>query len=66
MSHTIGFRWQLDDDGGGTAILFTDHQTHVDETIYHFDSLVDLPEWMADAIRKDERLRGEFPPKSKR
>jgi hypothetical protein len=65
MSRTIGFRWQLDDDGGGTVILITDHRTHMDETIYHFDSLDELPDWVADAIHRDERREGEFPPKPK-
>ena len=61
MSETIGFRWRLDEDGGGTAFVFTDHRSHVDETKYVFDSLDELPEWMAEAIREDGRLEGELP-----
>lgn len=35
------------------------------ENIHHFDSLNELPEWMGEVTRKDERGRGEFPPKPK-
>jgi hypothetical protein len=65
MGELIGFRWQLDDDGGGTVVVFTDRRSHVDETVDHFESLEQLPGWMADTIRDDGRLSGEFPQKVK-
>jgi hypothetical protein len=61
MSETISYRWVIDEDGGGTLYTFTDDGSQVVESTIDFDSLDELPENLADAIREDGGTRGEFP-----
>lgn len=49
-------RWQLIDDDRGTAWVMEG----LEDLKWVFESLDQLPEWIAEIIRKDGRPDGEF------
>ena len=54
-------RWELDEDGGGTAWLFeSEGATAGEVTQWVFDSLDKLPPDIAAAISKDGRQSGDI------
>jgi hypothetical protein len=53
-------RWQLDEDGGGTAWLFEDVGQAAEQHRFVFNSLDELPPDLAAAIREDGGTRGEI------
>ena len=60
-------RWELNDRGGGNAMLFLrDGLNAPDEQLFSFDSLDELDWHMAHLIRADGRRAGEarWPPSS--
>jgi len=57
-------RWQLDEDGGGTAWVVSKDGDGFVESKYVFDSLKtadQIPPDLANVIRNDGRTSGEIP-----
>ena len=54
-------RWRLNEDGGGTYWLDIEKGPHVDAQRCVFDSLDQIPENIANAIRSDGRTSGSIP-----
>ncbi len=52
-------RWELNEDGGGTALLFEHAGETVKETRLVFDAIGQIPPGLAAAIRKDGGRVGE-------
>ncbi len=55
---SIRIEWFLREDGGGEVNTFTDHPSHVHQTRIAFASLDELPDDIAEAIRRDGRSKG--------
>ncbi len=60
MSEGHHVRWLLDDDGGGVVKVFIDDGPHTVQHRYVFKSFDELPDYVADSIRKDGRIAGEI------
>ncbi len=60
MEKIIAFRWVMNEDGSGVLFSFVDRRSVLIQTENSFDSLIDLPGWVSEAIRDDGRERGEW------
>ena len=61
MGRVFRVTWRLDSDGGGTADVWVDHRSHIDDHHYVFESLDELPPEIGAAIVQDGRASGEIP-----
>ena len=46
-------RWEMNDEGGGSAFVFAYRDETLVQQEHFFDSLDELPDHLAEAIRKD-------------
>jgi hypothetical protein len=60
MNEIIAFHWDMDKAGSGVLFSFTDRQSVLLETKQVFQSLDEIPDWMAKEIREDGRPVGEW------
>ncbi len=54
--------WDLDDEGGGTVLVFVQRGSRLIEQEYSFASLDELPNHIGTPIRDDGRRVGEWTP----